>query len=129
MDNAVVIIKFLNTTGINCDNLKDIEGMIIPREILLDNNKYIAAKNNIPILKKIFSSSYLTSLQNSAYETQKWPLLNLVRQILKTNDYKMTPKRKSNGYDEDGKKKYLRFFLVEKINTEEIKDISASIVE
>ena len=54
MDNAVVIIKFLNTTGINCDNLKDIEGMIIPREILLDNNKYIAAKNNIPILKKFF---------------------------------------------------------------------------
>ena len=41
----------------------------------------------------------------------------------------MTPKRKSNGYDEDGKKKYLRFFLVEKITTEEIKDISASVVE
>ena len=71
----------------------------------------------------------MTCLQKDADKKQKWPLLNLVRQILKTNDYKMTPKRKSNGYDEDGKKKYLRFFLVEKITTEEIKDISASVVE
>lgn len=114
MDNAVVIIKFLNTTGINCDNLKDIEGMIIPREILLDNNKYLAAKNNIPILKKIFSSSYLTSLQNSAYETQKWPLLNLVRQILKSCKYNLKPKRQSNGYNKSGKKLYKRVFVVEK---------------
>ena len=59
----------------------------------------------------------LTSLQTNAQKKQKWPLLNLVRQILKSNDYKMEPIRKSNGYTKDGKKKYLRFFLIKKFKT------------
>jgi hypothetical protein len=67
----------------------------------------------------LFSSSSLTSLQKDAKTKQKWPLLNLVRQILRTNDYAMEPKRKSNGYDDDGKKKYLRFFIIHKKKVEE----------
>ena len=66
----------------------------------------------------------MTCLQTGAVKKQKWPLLNLVRQILKTNDYKMTPRRKSNGYDDDGKKKYLRFFLIEKIIEEKKENAS-----
>ena len=41
---------------------------------------------------------------------QKWPLLNLVRQILKVNNYRMKPIRKSDGKTKLGKKKYIRFF-------------------
>jgi hypothetical protein len=62
----------------------------------------------------MFSSSMLTSLQTNAPKKQKWPLLNLVRQILKSNDYKMEPIRKSAGYTKDGKKIYKRFFLIKK---------------
>ena len=35
----------------------------------------------------------------------------------------MIPKRKSNGYDDDGKKKYVRFFLIKKI-TDKTKDMT-----
>ena len=42
------------------------------------------------------------------------PLLNLVRQILKALDYNMKPMRKSAGYNENGQKKYNRFFKIEK---------------
>ena len=59
----------------------------------------------------------MTSLQKNAETSQKWPLLNLVRQILKTNNYLMHPIRKSNGYTKDGKKKYLRFFVLKKIKS------------
>ena len=83
--------------------------------MLLDEKKYLDISQNIIELKKIFSSSMLTSLQTNAQKKQKWPLLNLVRQILKSNDYKMEPIRKSNGYTKDGKKKYLRFFLIKEI--------------
>ena len=123
------IYNFLNDCNIVFEDFDTLDGMLIPRDMLLDDKKYDKVQNHIKELKKAFSSSSLTSLQSNATKKQKWPLLNLVRQILKTNDYKMTPKRKSNGYDEDGKKKYLRFFLLDKISTEEIKDISASIVE
>ena len=63
----------------------------------------------------MFSSSFLTSLHKDAEKKQKWPLLNLVRQILKVNDYRMKPIRKSDGKTKLGKKKYIRFFLIEKL--------------
>jgi len=37
-----------------------------------------------------------------------------VRQILRVCNYKMEPVRRSDGYDDEGKKKYKRFFLVKK---------------
>ena len=89
--------------------------MLIPRELLLSEQKYKDISNNIIELRQIFSSSCLTSLQTTAPGKQKWPLLNLVRQILKAIDYKMTPQRKSNGYTKDGKKKYRRFFVINKL--------------
>jgi hypothetical protein len=72
-------------------------------------------KERIPELKHIFSSSYLTSLQEPAEKIQKWPLLNLIRQVLRSSNFKLTPKRVSNGYTVDGKKKYKRVFIIEKM--------------
>ena len=69
-------------------------------------------KKLIPGLKKIYSSSLLNSLQKNAEQTQKWPLLNLVRQILNNHGYKMEPFRKADGYTLDGIKKYKRFFVI-----------------
>ena len=83
---------------------------------------YEKVKPLINELKKKFSSSSLTALQKDAAKEQKWPLLNLVRQILKACDYHMKPIRKSAGYTADGKKKYARFFLISKYKT--IKDPS-----
>jgi hypothetical protein len=68
----------------------------------------------------------LTSLQSTAEENQKWPLLNLVRQILKSCNFSMTPKRISNGYTKDGKKIYKRMFKIEKLN--QIKYSSLNVV-
>jgi hypothetical protein len=56
----------------------------------------------------------MTSLQKTAAKSQKWPLLNLVRQILGVYKYNMRPVRKSDGYTKDGVKKYKRFFIIEK---------------
>ena len=91
-----------------------LDGQLIPRDILLSPNTYEEVKAEIAVLKKKFSSSALTSLQSGAQKEQKWPLLNLVRQILRVCNYKMEPVRRSDGYDDEGKKKYKRFFLVKK---------------
>jgi hypothetical protein len=56
----------------------------------------------------------MTSLQKNAEQCQKWPLLNLVRQILSVYSYKMTPIRKADGYNNKGIKKYKRYFRIEK---------------
>lgn len=115
--NDEIIKKFLNKCNIVFDEFSQLEGMNIPRETFLSKEVYNKVKNDIEEIKKFYSSGSMTSLQKNAETSQKWPLLNLVRQILKSNNYLMHPIRKSNGYTKDGKKKYLRFFVLKKIKS------------
>lgn len=110
------IIKLLNIEHIiNIHQQQNLNGLLIPREILLDDAMYDKIKMNIPLLKQFFSSSTMTSLQSDADTHQKWPLLNLIRQLLRAYNYKLVPKRICDGRTNDGKKKYKRMFIVEKM--------------
>ena len=110
-----IVLLILKKINININKISDINQLLIPREIFLCDERYKDIKNNIPELKKKFKSSYLNSLQSTAEKKQKWPLLNLIRQVLRSCNYKLTPKRLSDGYTIDGKKKYKRIFIVEKM--------------
>ena len=88
-----LIIDFLNNVGINCDSLNNLDRIQMSRNLLLDTKLYESVKKYIPKLRSIFSTSYLTSLQTTAEDNQKWPLLNLVRQLLKSCNYHLVPKR------------------------------------
>jgi hypothetical protein len=101
--------KILKQLNLDPDQLND---SLVQREILLDSNKYEEIKPLISELKQNMNSTFLTALHNDADEKQRWPLLNLVRQILHVYKYKMTPIRKSDGYTVDKKKKFRRFFLI-----------------
>ena len=114
-DNMKIIIDFLNKGNIHCQTLDDLNGLLIPREMFFNDTIYKELKEKIPELKHIFSSSYLTALQAPAEKIQRWPLLNLIRQVLRSSSFKLTPKRVSDGYTVDGKKKYKRMFIVEKM--------------
>jgi hypothetical protein len=108
----------LNSVGIYFQNILELEGYFFPREQLLCNLKYDQVKKMIPELKKKFSSSFMTSLQKKAEISQKWPLINLVRQILSVYNYHLTPVRKCDGYTPEGIKKYKRYFkIVKKFST------------
>jgi hypothetical protein len=110
MDDLVIVI--FNIIGIKCDTIISLNGQTIPRDLFLDTNKYEEIQEKVGELKKYLSSSSLTALQNTAGLMQKWPILNLTRQLLKTYHYVMVPNRKCDGYDHDGKKKYKRFFFI-----------------
>ena len=114
-----IIKEFLNKCSIVFDEFSQLDGMLVPRDILLSKEKYELIKDDIEKMKKLYSSGSLTALQKNAFESQKWPLLNLVRQILKSNNFQMNPIRKSNGYTKEGKKKYLRFFMIKEIKSKE----------
>jgi hypothetical protein len=86
MDKESKII--LNEIGLEFTDIKELEGYIFPREEFLSDFKYDKIKNLLPKLKKTYSSSCMTSLQKDAEKYQKWPLLNLVRQILSVYWYK-----------------------------------------
>jgi hypothetical protein len=112
MDNEIKNI--LHLLDINVENINELNNFLIPRETLLSDIKYNEIKKLIPELKTSFSSSFLTALQKNADIHQKWPLLNLIRQLLNVYKWKMEPIRKSDGYTLEGVKKYKRFFLIKK---------------
>ena len=123
-DEITVILKILNLSGFVLENMAILNGLSIPRDLLLNNEKYEIVSDYLEKLKKLkkYSSSTLTSLHDGAMKKQKWPLLNLVRQILKVENYRMVPFRKTAGKDKNGKKKYVRFFLIERMKIVEEKD-------
>jgi hypothetical protein len=106
--------KILVATGILVNSKDYPDEILILRDMLINHEIYASLKNDILDLKKNLSSSSLTSLQKGADKTQKWPLLNLVRQILNVYGYKMIPIRKCDGYTLDGIKKFKRYFQVVK---------------
>ena len=114
LDTFFIILKKLGFNISSMEELKIIDGYLIPRESLLYKQDYDEIANLIPQLKKKFNSSKLTSLHKNAGVNQKWPLLNLLRQLLNVHGFDMKPLRKSDGYDENGVKKYERFFLIER---------------
>ena len=112
-----VVLDFLKKCNIPLTEASELNGLMIPRNILLDPDVYKNIQPHIVELKKRFSSSSLTALQKEASSSQKWPLLNLVRQILKACDYQMKPIRKSTGYTKEGKKYIVDIFFITKFKT------------
>ena len=109
------LLDILKKCNIVIEDNNLISGLLIPREILLSKEKFIELSDEIKIIKKKFSSSRLTALQSTAKDNQKWPLLNLVRQLLKASNIRMVPKRVCDGYDKNGKKKFKRYFILEEL--------------
>ena len=128
-DLDMEVISFLNKCSLPFNDFKQLDGMLIFRDRLLDKETYNKVKPEIKELKKIFCSSKLTCLQETAEAQQKWPLLNLVRQILKACSYKMDPIRKSDGYTKDGRKKYKRYFIIKQLKEVEEKEMKIELIE
>lgn len=119
------IITFLNECNLVFENSDQLDNMEIPRDIFLNLETYNKVKDKINTIKDCgFSSSALTSLQKNALQKQKWPLLNLVRQILKANNYQMNPIRRCKGATPEGKKIYVRSFKIQKMKKIEMKTVS-----
>jgi len=113
MDNST--LAFLTKVGIDNALIESGTTQQLDRDQFMHSETYNEVVDMIPELKKRYSSSNMTSLHKNAPDNQKWPLLNITRQILKSRGYCMQPCRKSNGYDASGKKRYKRSFIISKI--------------
>jgi hypothetical protein len=113
------IKNFLNRIGLPFDDDNELEDQIVPRDMFLDQDIYKELYSEIPILKSYLKSSNNTCLHKNAEANQRWPLLNITRQILKNYNYKMIPIRKAEGYTEDGAKIYKRYFIIAICNTKQ----------
>ena len=112
-----IITNFLSACniGLNIDKLESLSGKVINRELLLSDETYKKVSPQRLEMSKMYSSSKCTSMHKNAIKTQVWPLLNLVRQVLLGVGYEMVPRRISDGYTKDGKKRYKRIFEISRV--------------
>ena len=62
------ILNFLNKCNIMVIDISSLNGTMVPRNNLLDKDKYLNLSGDIIELKNLFSNSSLTFLQESAYK-------------------------------------------------------------
>ena len=87
------------------------------------NQKYLCSekfKENIitmiPKLKHKYKSHKLTCLHNNSLDKQKFPTINMIRQILKCNNLKLEPYVVCNGYEKNTNHKiFERYFLIKNL--------------
>jgi hypothetical protein len=106
-------LEILKEVGMS--DVENLDGFLIERDCLINEEVYKRMKPKLDGFKDYFSSSLLTCLQDNAENKQVFPLINIIRQLLKTKYYTMEPIRKANGYDKGGKKLYKRYFRVKKM--------------
>ena len=93
-----IIQEIFHILNISITNMSELSGIELDAEVLR-NPQIIKQLNNLkPDLKKKYKSSKLTSLHQNNLEKQKFPAVNLIRQVLKCNNYKLHPVVYSNGY-------------------------------
>ena len=111
-----LLIQIIKAINFDVKSIDDIAKLTLDRDFLKDpaiQNKIIAF---IPELRTCYNSAYLTCLHQNAQDKQKNLGINILRQILKCNYLKMTPKVVSHGYDKTtGKKLVSRIYLIQKL--------------
>ena len=79
------------------------------------SNVHIVARNSnkkvINELKDKYKSNMLTCLHKNSIEKQKFPALNMIRQICKCNNIKVYPVVISKGYDKASGKKIIERYI------------------
>ena len=110
-----LLIQIFKILSFHVDKIEDLTNLTFPRETLLQKDNQNKLMDLIPQLKLVYNSSYLNCLHDNSIFKQKFPGVNLVRQVLKCNHLSLTPKIISNGYEKStGKKKVSRIFKIEK---------------
>ena len=111
------IVNILAVLGITIKTEQDLFGVLIHRDDLLRVDIEQRLAEFVDTLKEKYKSSMLNCLHKNRDDKQKFPAINLVRQILKCNGYKLKPLVFSKGYSKhNGKKLVERNFKIVRLD-------------
>lgn len=108
-----ILFELFQLININISNKDELINLSIDRSILTEplvNQQVLVFREK---MKGLFHSSYLTCLHNNSELKQKYPAINMLRQILKCLGYKLQPHIINLGYNKlTGKKIIKRTFTI-----------------
>ena len=110
-----LVIKMFQLLKYDVETISELTNLTIQRDTLLQKEIKNKLMELIPELKLVYKSSYLNCLHDNSIFKQKFPAINLLRQVLKCHHLSLTPKIVSNGYERvTGKKRVNRIFIIQK---------------
>lgn len=113
-DINIILKNMLNFLKIKYDNIEDLIGKEIDRDDLLTKNiieYYQTFQHDLKLGG--FSTGKLTSLHKNNLVKQRFPAINMLRQVLKCKKLWLKPKVESKGYNKKTGKKFVkRSFII-----------------
>jgi len=117
MDKFDLLKDIFSALEINVKERSDVINIILKQDTLKSKTLITDLNTKVPNLKSYYNSSKLTCLHKNSLDKQKFPAVNMFRQILKCNSFKMEPYVISKGYDKfSGKKIVERFYRIKDIS-------------
>tara|TARA_B110000967_G_C18563853_1_gene401456 strand:- start:203 stop:562 length:360 start_codon:yes stop_codon:yes gene_type:complete len=115
--NFELIKEIFSIIKYNISSYEELKNLTLSNSYLRTNEFNEKMVEMIPKLKKKYKSHTLTCLHKNSLEKQRFPTINMIRQILKCNDLKMQPYIVCKGYDPISKHKILeRYFIIKEID-------------
>jgi hypothetical protein len=111
MDKFELLIDIFDALDIKVNNRYEIEAIILKQDTLKSKSLIDELYRRVPNLKSFYNSSKLTCLHKNSLDKQKFPAVNMFRQLLKCNNFRMEPYVISKGYIKySGKKIVERYY-------------------
>ena len=112
-----LLFKLLRLIHFNVTKIEDIHNIDIDQNTLKDFNIVEDYYKMMPELKTHYNSEYLTCLHKNSLKKQRFPAVNMLRQILKCNNLKLKPYVVCRGYDKgSGRKLVDRYYTIIPLN-------------
>lgn len=108
-----ILKRLLEPLDIHINCLNDLHNQQMDRADFLSPVVKTFYLSQVPLLKKSYHSSKLSCLHKNAIQKQRFPQINLLRQILKCNGFHLKPCVVSLGYcSETGRKNSKRTYII-----------------
>ena len=129
MNKFDLLKDIFSALEINVTERNDIINITLKHDTFKSKTLINDLLNKVPNLKSYYNSSKLTCLHKNSLNKQKFPAINMFRQILKCNHFKMEPYVISKGYEKlSGKKIVVRYYRIKDLNElepiQEVKDVN-----
>jgi len=114
-----IIVNLFKLIHIDIQSEEDLFKLMIPQEELKTPEAIVSFSNDKMkdlIKNSDYSSEYLNCLHEGSRNKQKFPAVNMIRQLLRCNQYHLYPHVICRGYTSNGKKIRERYYRVRKLN-------------
>ena len=111
-----ILKDLFSVLHIDIESKYDLINIELDRDILLKEPFYSYAIDYKDTLKKVYKSNTYNCLHSNSVSKQKFPSINLLRQVMKSNQLRLYPYYKSLGYDDNKKKIVKRYFIIQSLD-------------